>query len=94
MLEPSGFGVKIDDPIDPPRIMLHVQELRNFDDRQAYGKWHMGPGMVIASPEPESVLEVAEEHGIDAKVIGTVTDEPGIRIRNRAARRREHWLSF
>lgn len=94
MLEPSGLGVLIDDPIDPPEIMLHVQELRNFDDEKAYGKWHMGPGMVVASPEPEKVLEVAQAHGIDAQVIGRVTEESGIVIKNRAARRFQPWLHF
>lgn len=94
MLEPSGLGALIDDPIDPPDVMLHVQELRNFDDEKAYGKWHMGPGMVVASPEPEKVLEVAEAHGIDAKVIGRVTQEAGVVIKNRGARRQQPWLYF
>ena len=43
MLEPSGLGLTIADPIDPTKIMLEVQKLREFSDRQAYAKWHMGP---------------------------------------------------
>jgi phosphoribosylformylglycinamidine cyclo-ligase len=94
MLEPSGLGVTISNPIEPPKIMLEVQKLREFSDEKAYGKWHMGPGMVIATSEPEKVLAEAELSGLQAKAIGEVTDERGIRIRNRGAQQSEEWLSF
>ena len=94
MLEPSGLGVTISNPIEPPKIMLEVQKLREFSDEKAYGKWHMGPGMVIATSEPEKVLAEAELSGLQAKAIGEVTDERGIRIRNRGAQQSVEWLSF
>lgn len=94
MLEPSGLGVEIADPNTPPAIMLKMQELRGFSDATAYGKWHMGPGMVIATPEPEKVLEAAEERGIVAREIGIVTEKPGIRIRNLGAASDSKWLEF
>jgi phosphoribosylaminoimidazole (AIR) synthetase len=94
MLEPSGLGVEIADPIEPPEIMLKMQELRGFDDRTAYGKWHMGPGMVIATPEPKKVLEAAEAQGVVAKEIGRVTEKSGIRVRNKGVRQDSPWLDF
>ncbi len=94
MLEPSGLGVTIDSPVEPPRIMLEVQKLRGFSDEQAYGKWHMGAGMVIATSEPEKVLAEAESHGLVAQTIGQVTDEPGIRVKNRGAIQDNEWLTF
>lgn len=94
MLEPSGLGVTIDDPIDPPEIMKHVQLLRRFPDSTAYGKWHMGPGMVLATPEPDKVLSEAKMQSVEAKKIGMVTEEPGIRIKNRGAVGDEEWLAF
>jgi phosphoribosylformylglycinamidine cyclo-ligase len=94
LLEPSGLGVTIFNPIQPPEIMLEVQKLRGFSDEKAYGKWHMGPGMIIATSEPEKVLAVAEENGLVAKQIGTVDDEPGIRIHNRGAQQQEEILRF
>ena len=94
MLEPSGLGVEIADPITPPEIMLKMQELRGFDDKIAYGKWHMGPGMVITTPEPEKVLEAAEARGVVAKEIGQVTEKPSIRVRNRGVRQDSRWLDF
>lgn len=94
MLEPSGLGVTIDNPFEPPKVMLEVQRLRGFSDEKAYGKWHMGPGMVIATPEPEKVVTAAEANGLSAQQIGTVTDEPGIRIRNHGAVQNEEWLNY
>ena len=94
MLEPSGLGATIDNPIAPPEIMTHVQMLRDFDDEKAYGKWHMGPGMIIATPDLETVLAEAEAQGIDAKHIGYIDDKPGLRIANRGAAQNREWLEF
>lgn len=94
LLEPSGLGVEISNPNTPPDIMLKMQEIRGFDDKTAYGKWHMGPGMVIATSEPEKVLEAAEAYGVAAQEIGAVTDNPGIRIRNQGAGSDSEWLEF
>jgi phosphoribosylformylglycinamidine cyclo-ligase len=95
LLEPSGLGITIDRPIDPPKIMTAVQRLRGFDDETAYSKWHMGPGMIVATSEPQKVLTQAGKYeGISAQVIGQVTEEPGIRIKNRGAQQRLEWLTF
>ena len=94
MLEPSGLGVEIDEPIDPPIIMLKVQELAGFGDRKAYGKWHMGIGGAIVTPDPDSVLNATKEYGLTAKEIGIITQKPGIRIRNRGASNDSKWLDF
>lgn len=94
MLEPSGLGVTIDNPINPPAVMLEVQRLRKFTDKKAYGKFHMGPGMIIATPELGMVLAEAEEQGLVAQRIGLVTEETGIRIRNCGAQQNEEWLTF
>ena len=94
MLEPSGLGATIDTPIAPPAIMLEVQKLRGLSDEKAYGKWHMGPGMVIATSDPAKVLAEAANQGIDAQTIGQITDEPGIRIANRGAQQQEETLHF
>jgi len=90
----NDLGVVIDNPIDPPDMMLHVQRLRGFDDKKAYGKWHMGPGMVLATTEPQKVIAEAVNFGIKAQDIGYVSNEPGIRIRNRGAIQNEEWLNF
>jgi len=94
MLEPSGLGVLIDNPVKPPDIMLHAHNLRGFSDEKAYGKWHMGPGMVVVTPEPEKVMLEADKQGIISQIIGEVTEEPGIRIKNMGAQQEEEYLIF
>lgn len=88
------LGVIINTPIDPPKMMLHLQRLSGFSDEEAYGKWHMGPGMIVATPEPSKVMAEAEAQGFEAQQIGVITDRPEIRIRNRGANRQEEWLLF
>jgi phosphoribosylaminoimidazole (AIR) synthetase len=94
MLEPSGHGVYIDSPQDPPEIMLHAQELRNFSDKKAYGKWHMGTGMVLVTSEPEKVLMHCNEKDFIAQKIGEVTDKPTISVKNMGAQKQENFLIF
>lgn len=94
MLEPSGLGALINEPFELPEIMIRMQILRGLDDRTAYGKWHMGPGMVVATPEPDKVIAEAEHQGKEAQLIGEVTREPVIRIRNKGVQSREAWLDF
>jgi len=85
ILKPSGLGAIINNPFDPPKIMTYVQSLGNVPDGEAYQTWNMGQGMIIVTPEPDSVMEVAAGHGIESKVIGKVDSDSGIRIANRGA---------
>lgn len=94
MLEPSGLGARIENPIPPPQIMSYVQKLRNFSDEQAYQKWHMGCGMILATPEPQKILSEASLCNIEAQIIGRVEKEPGIRIKNCGAQQQKEYLSF
>lgn len=94
LLRTDGLGLVIDNPIAPPAMILHVQRLRGFTDKQAYGKWHMGSGMVVATTTPQKVIAEAKQHNIKAQEIGYITDEPGIKIKNRGARQDADWLNF
>lgn len=96
MLEPSGHGAYIDNPIEPPAVMRHVQGLIDLSDEEAYQNWHMGPGMVLAVPESEAaeVELLAANRNILAQRIGTVREEPGITIANRGVQAREEFLHF
>lgn len=89
-----GIGAMINNPIAPPDVMLHAQRLRGLTDRQSYGKWHMGPGMVVATTEPGKVVAEAEKHDVEAHIIGHLTDRPSIVIKNHGAQQEEEWLTF
>jgi len=82
VLKPSGLGADIDNPYKPCDLMLHCQFQGNVPDDEAYRTWNMGQGMIIITPEPEKVMEIAHQHSIGSKVIGKVTEQPKIRIKS------------
>ena len=95
LLRASGFGAELDDPFTPCPLMLHCQELGNVADREAYRTWNMGQGMLLVSDQPDKVIAVAKSHSINAKVVGHITEKPGIRILNQGKfSKKERWLEF
>ncbi len=85
VLKPSGLGAVIESTLEPSEFMLYTQALGKVADEEAYKTWNMGQGMIIISPEPDKVINVASEYGIEAKHIGYVTKEPLIKIKNMGA---------
>jgi phosphoribosylformylglycinamidine cyclo-ligase len=83
VLKPAGLGAEITEPFQPGRMMLYCQEWGKVEDKEAYRTWNMGNGMVVVTDEPETVIDIAGMHKIEAKVIGKVRKEPGIRIFSR-----------
>ncbi|NQU79348.1 hypothetical protein HQ545_06295 [Candidatus Woesearchaeota archaeon] len=94
VLKPSGLGAKIDTPFEPVNLMLYCQEKGNVSDTEAHNTWHMGPGMIVITPEPDKVMGVAENHGIEPKVIGKVTSNSGISINNKGYYAKGDYLTF
>jgi phosphoribosylformylglycinamidine cyclo-ligase len=82
MLKPSELSANIGFPMSPSSIMQEVKQLGNVSDYEAYKTWNMGTGMIIATPDPKKVMEVAREYGIDSGIIGEVTKQtkPEIKI--------------
>ena len=84
-LKASKLGAEINDPFLPPEIMIHMQKMGNVSDRTAYETWNMGNGMIIITPEPQKVMQVASEHKIQSKIIGKVIKDPLIKIKSKGA---------
>ncbi|MBI2669510.1 hypothetical protein HYX14_06735 [Candidatus Woesearchaeota archaeon] len=82
-LKPSGLGATLDHLFSPCDLMLHCQEKGDVPDEEAYRTWNMGQGMLIMTPEPDKVMEVAKKYSIESKVVGRVETEKGIRIQSR-----------
>jgi phosphoribosylformylglycinamidine synthase I len=80
ILKPSGLGAELDNLFAPSEIMLHCQKLGKISDEEAYTTWNMGNGMVVITPEPEKVIAIARENGVEAQVAGRVVGEKGVRI--------------
>lgn len=95
LLRVSGLGARIDEPFSPCNLMLHCQELGGVTDYEAYRTWNMGQGMILITPDAEATIGVANSHGIEAKVIGTIVDTPGITLASQGFNaKREGWLEF
>lgn len=82
ILKPSGLGAKIDNPLTPCGLMSYCQEKGNVSDEEAYKTWNMGHGMIIITPKPDKVLDIAFNHKILPKIIGQVTSKKGIGIKS------------
>ena len=75
-LRPSGLSAVIDNHFDPSALMIWCQIAGKISDYEAYRTWNMGQGMVIATPDADAAIAVAEAHGVEAKVIGAVISTP------------------
>lgn len=94
-LKHSGYGALLDDLFEPALMMLALQKVGKIPDRDAYQAWNMGQGLIIVTDDPQSVLNEASRLGFEAKVAGTVIEQPEIQIVNRGAHRdNEPQLTF
>jgi phosphoribosylformylglycinamidine cyclo-ligase len=89
ILKASGYGANLDNLFDPAPAMLHLQEVGNVPDKDAYQAWNMGQGMMIVTPEPEKVIEIAKTYNIDAQVAGVVTEDSAIKINSKGFEEKE-----
>ncbi|MBN2111845.1 hypothetical protein JW707_01970 [Candidatus Woesearchaeota archaeon] len=94
VLKPSGLGADITDPFEPCKLMEYCQAIAGIEDREAYRSWNMGQGGIVITTELDKVIEIAASHGIDAKIIGQVTEQKGIRIKNNGYHKKEEVLDF
>ncbi|HDD46050.1 MAG TPA: hypothetical protein ENG42_01110 [Candidatus Aenigmarchaeota archaeon] len=94
VLKNSEFGAYIEDPFEPFELMLLCQEKGNVSDREAYMTWNMGQGMIIITREPEKVIKIASNYGIEAKVIGEVIEGDKIIIKSKGLHRKGKELIY
>lgn len=74
VLKPSGLGAELDDLFAPCDAMLHCQDVGGVSDREAYRTWNMGQGLLVITPEPDSVISEAKKYGVQAQLAGRVSD--------------------
>ncbi|AKG73634.1 phosphoribosylformylglycinamidine cyclo-ligase [Salinicoccus halodurans] len=83
---PDHLGADIEaGGIEVPRIISWLMELGNIDPQEAYNVFNMGIGFIIAVDEAdvEAAVRALEDAGEAPEVIGTVTEESGLRIHGR-----------
>jgi phosphoribosylformylglycinamidine cyclo-ligase len=79
----GDYGAELTDIWPAHKPMLKLQEIGNVTDSEAYEVWNMGTGMILISDEFKKIEAVMKKHGIQAKVIGRVTKEKGVRLVSR-----------
>jgi phosphoribosylformylglycinamidine cyclo-ligase len=80
VLRPSGYGAILTDLFEPPAIMAYCQSKGRVSDVDAYGTWNMGQGLLIITPEPEKVVAEAAQAGIEARIAGTIAENPQLTL--------------
>lgn len=73
-------GAYLDNLWSPHEPMLQLQEMGKVADREAYEVWNMGTGMMVISDEFSKIEKTMDSHGIQARIIGEVTRERGVRL--------------
>lgn len=94
VLRPSGFGARLEDLFELPSIMAECQRLGAVSDKDAYGTWNMGQGLLVITPEPQKVIDAARAAGIEAKVAGEIIEEPKVRLISKGIERPGQELVF
>lgn len=89
VLRSSGFGAELVDLFDSSEIMSHIQDLGCVTDEEAYKTWNMGQGLLVITPEPENVIALLAEDGIEAKIAGEITKEQGIKIKSKGQNKKK-----
>jgi phosphoribosylformylglycinamidine cyclo-ligase len=94
VLRTSKLGAHLTDLYEPASVMMYAQKMGKVSDADAYRAWNMGQGMLLITPHPENVLAYAKAQGVEAKLAGIVTEEPGITLVSRGVERPGAELSF
>ena len=94
ILKPQKLGAQIDRPFPPGDIVSFCQALGKVPDQEAYQAWNMGQGMIVITPDPEGVIQIARNHRIKGKIIGRVTKIPGITLKSQGVCKKDTVLKF
>ncbi|MFA5855917.1 MAG: AIR synthase-related protein [Candidatus Pacearchaeota archaeon] len=82
VLKPSGMGAIIDTPWEIRDITREIIDLGKIKSKEANKTWCMNNGMIVITPEPDRVIDIILENGINSKKIGRVVKEQGIKLAN------------
>jgi phosphoribosylformylglycinamidine cyclo-ligase len=80
----TDYGFDFSDPIPPPELFRWLQEKGRVAMEEMYRTFNMGMGYAFIAP-PGSVQGIRSVFQ-DARVVGTITREPGVQIKGTAIR--------
>jgi phosphoribosylformylglycinamidine cyclo-ligase len=76
----GNYGATLDNIWPAGEPMVGLQKIGQVSDREAYEVWNMGTGMALISDEFKKISGVMKKHGIEARIIGEVTKQKGVRL--------------
>ncbi len=74
----KDVGFKFDSILQVPKIFGEIQGLANIDDAEMFRTFNMGMGFAIIARNADEILATLKEKGIEAKVVGEVTNNAGV----------------
>ena len=74
----TRYGFSIDHPIKPPEIFRWISEAGSVSDQEMYRTFNMGMGYTLIAPKTS--LPAVTDLVPDARPVGTITEEPGVRL--------------
>ena len=78
---PDGMGASVNlDAIDAPPVFRWLAEKGGVEEAEMLKTFNCGVGMILIAPEArqDAVLDILKGMGEDARLIGVVTDTPGV----------------
>jgi len=83
VLRACGLGADLEDLFAPHPMMCEIQDLGSIDDAEAYRRWNMGNGMLLAvrPGDLDCALRTIAAAGYEAKRVGQIVREPRISLR-------------
>ncbi|MFB6077230.1 MAG: phosphoribosylformylglycinamidine cyclo-ligase [Candidatus Nanohaloarchaea archaeon] len=79
----SDVGAVLDDLFEPHPEFHALQDRGPVSDREAYRTWNMGQCFLLTTPEPDAVIDVLDDSGLEAKTVGRVTDGGSLTVESR-----------
>ncbi|PIR48472.1 phosphoribosylformylglycinamidine cyclo-ligase [Candidatus Peregrinibacteria bacterium CG10_big_fil_rev_8_21_14_0_10_55_24] len=82
ILKPTGTGADLTDLWPPHPAVTDLVSLGKVPTEEAYRTWNMGNGMLVVLPQKEAqrAVELLKKAGREARIAGTITADPMIRI--------------
>jgi len=77
----TRFGFRFTNPITPPEIFQWIQKTGGINDNEMYRTFNMGMGYAYIVPDPSVQVILSKISG--SQVVGTITQEPGIFLREK-----------
>jgi len=79
---PDGLGATVDTTtFSVPDVFGVLQRHGNVSPAEMWRTFNMGAGMLAVVPDARAAVDVLRDVGLDAWACGTVTQEPGVRLR-------------